>query len=128
LISKKEAEKAANKWKSNKHTFAQDPGVKKNIFYEPGLGEAELPYKHGKDYAEYSDAPGWHSKGRTPLSAEDYKFIWLRFEVKIVAKGTDGKSIIAKFWRSQQAVSKDGKWVLRKSWGPTPELPKTWKK
>jgi hypothetical protein len=64
--------------------------------------------------------------GRPAPSPKEYSDLQLRFMVRITAVGTNGKGIIAEFWRMQQAESKGMHWTKGWAQGPTPKLPKTW--
>jgi len=114
---------AKDAWLNNTETFHHDAG---NNRWCP----SEWWNKKGKDWMEYSDAPGWRGKGRgapaPDLPAANYKFARERLKVIVTCKGSDGSEITAMFWLSHSAKSNGTTWGNSDVYGPVPPLPHTW--
>jgi hypothetical protein len=73
----------------------------------------------GRDWVKWGDAspyPGPLGAPELPrprkLPAKDFQWVDVRQSFKVVATGTDGKRVTARFWFNLFAEPKDGKWTL----------------
>jgi RHS repeat-associated protein len=121
-VSNEVAELARKSWFDNTYTLKDDALIAENIF-KPG----QKYYKHELLHAWYIDAPGYDgTDAESELPATKYKSVRQYLVIKITAKGTDGKEIVASFWRRQTAESNGATWKLVDQDGPSPGLPHVW--
>jgi RHS repeat-associated protein len=115
------ADSAIASWRKGTETYHKDMD---NSRFFPG----EWWNKHGNDWLEYSDAPGWGAGARPQkLSATTNQDAEQYLTVKIVCKGTVGSPITARFWKSHSAESKSNAWTSKRIGGTGPkDLPREW--
>jgi hypothetical protein len=96
-------------------------------YFTNPLGNKNVRFANDGRSVEYQDYPGWNPEIKTPLPASNWDYASFRYTFKIVATGTDGKSVTAKFSIAFVADSKAGQWVIRdQNTGTWPELPHRW--
>src|SRR5262249_6415572 len=114
---------AWNSWFGEKLEYTAEAG--NSAFFNPGTKWAH----HSSTWLEYSDAPGWpgpeHGAGLTALG---HTYVNQRVAIKISAKGTDGKEVVADFKIEHSAKNIRGEWVGQGGPIITPKLPKTWER
>jgi len=116
-VNDKTADRARADWTTNRETFHKD--MDSSYFYP-----SHRYTRHGRDWLEWVDAPGW--EGTTRLSARSKRYVSQKLTVKVICTGTDGKTITARFWKTQLAKSRNNKWEPLYTGATHPTLPHTW--